>query len=102
MLYTTSVRNSKILGIMAGTGFEVLFDCQSPATRLLTSCGRVDYFRSSLAGLDLIIVPRHGTDHSFPPHRIPSKAQLIGLVQLGAEKIIAMSAVGSADHNYRI
>lgn len=89
------------LGVIAGSGFESLFAWEG-RQRAVTPAGRFDYFRSSLAGLDVVVVPRHGFDHSYPPHRVPSKAQLTGLVQLGVGRIVAMSAVGSADERYGV
>ena len=39
-------------------------------------------------------LPRHGRDHRFPPHRIPYRANLHALKQLGVERILAPCAVG--------
>lgn len=69
--YAVEVGSEQTLGIIAGSGFEAFFDFGSPV-RARTSVGRWDYFHSRLAGLDLVVVPRHGLDHSLPPHRIPS------------------------------
>jgi 5'-methylthioadenosine phosphorylase len=39
-------------------------------------------------------VPRHGRDHRFPPHRIPYRANLWALRELGVRQILAPCAVG--------
>jgi 5'-methylthioadenosine phosphorylase len=39
-------------------------------------------------------LPRHGRDHRFPPHRIPYRANVWALRQLGVEQILAPCAVG--------
>ncbi|GAA1028783.1 S-methyl-5'-thioadenosine phosphorylase [Virgisporangium ochraceum] len=39
-------------------------------------------------------LPRHGRDHRFPPHRIPYRANLFALKQLGVRQILAPCAVG--------
>src|SRR3954454_24532549 len=39
-------------------------------------------------------IPRHGTDHRFPPHGIPYRANLWALRALGVQQVIAPCAVG--------
>ncbi|OPG14213.1 S-methyl-5'-thioadenosine phosphorylase [Microbispora sp. GKU 823] len=40
-------------------------------------------------------VPRHGRGHTFPPHRIPYRANMWALRSLGVRQVLAPSAVGS-------
>ncbi|TML23709.1 MAG: S-methyl-5'-thioadenosine phosphorylase [Actinobacteria bacterium] len=39
-------------------------------------------------------LPRHGRDHRYPPHRIPYRANVWALHQLGVRQIVAPCAVG--------
>jgi 5'-methylthioadenosine phosphorylase len=39
-------------------------------------------------------LPRHGRDHRFPPHRIPYRANLWALREMGVRQIMAPCAVG--------
>jgi 5'-methylthioadenosine phosphorylase len=39
-------------------------------------------------------LPRHGKDHRFPPHRIPYRANIWALHELGVRQIVAPCAVG--------
>jgi len=39
-------------------------------------------------------LPRHGRDHRFPPHRIPYRANIWALRELGVRQILAPCAVG--------
>jgi 5'-methylthioadenosine phosphorylase len=39
-------------------------------------------------------LPRHGRDHRFPPHRIPYRANLWALRELGVRQVFAPCAVG--------
>lgn len=39
-------------------------------------------------------LPRHGRDHRFPPHRIPYRANIWALRELGVNQILAPCAVG--------
>jgi 5'-methylthioinosine phosphorylase len=47
-----------------------------------------------LGGIEVLFLPRHGSGHTIPPHRINYRANLWGLKHLGIERIIAMAAVG--------
>ena len=41
-----------------------------------------------------VFLPRHGIDHSAPPHKVNYRANIWGLKSLGVERIIATNAVG--------
>jgi 5'-methylthioadenosine phosphorylase len=42
-------------------------------------------------------VPRHGPDHRYQPHRIPYRANIWALREVGVEQVLAPCAVGSLD-----
>ena len=45
-------------------------------------------------------IPRHGRNHTIPPHRVNYRANLWALKHLGVKRIIASSAVGSLRDDY--
>ena len=45
-------------------------------------------------------IPRHGRNHTIPPHRVNYRANVWALKQLGVKRIIASSAVGSLREDY--
>lgn len=49
----------------------------------------------TVAGRRVAFVPRHGTEHRFPPHRIPYRANAWALRSLGVRQVLAPCAVGS-------
>jgi 5'-methylthioadenosine phosphorylase len=49
---------------------------------------------ADLGGRSVAFLPRHGRDHRFPPHRIPYRANLWALRELGVRQILAPCAVG--------
>ena len=49
----------------------------------------------------MVFLPRHGTGHSVPPHRINYQANIWGMRALGVEAIIATAAVGSLNPEMR-
>jgi 5'-methylthioadenosine phosphorylase len=53
------------------------------------------------AGRKVAFIPRHGRKHTIPPHRINARANIWALKQLGVERIIAPSAVGSLALAYK-
>lgn len=44
---------------------------------------------------EIIFLPRHGTEHSIPPHKINYRANVYALKQAGVSRIVSVSAVGS-------
>src|SRR2546421_805077 len=50
-----------------------------------------------LEGKKVIFIPRHGENHSAPPHKVNYRANIHGLKKLGVERIIATNAVGAID-----
>jgi len=51
-------------------------------------------------GRDIAFIPRHGRGHQIPPHRINNRANIWALKELGVERIVASSAVGSLREDY--
>ncbi|VFJ13050.1 S-methyl-5'-thioadenosine phosphorylase [Candidatus Nitrosocosmicus franklandus] len=46
-------------------------------------------------------LPRHGKGHKLPPHMINYRANIWALKELGVKRIIAPSAVGSLNYEYK-
>lgn len=49
----------------------------------------------------LLFLPRHGSPHRFPPHRVNYRANLWALKEAGAGQVLAVSAVGGITDAYR-
>lgn len=49
---------------------------------------------ASVGGRRTAFLPRHGKDHRFPPHRIPYRANLWALREIGVRQVLAPCAVG--------
>lgn len=49
----------------------------------------------------IAFLPRHGKGHRLPPHMINYRANIWALKQLGVKRIIAPSAVGSLNYDYK-
>ncbi len=62
---------------------------------IATPYGSATVYGIATKGRTFFFMPRHGTDHSVPPHLVNFKANLQALKALGVGAIIATSAVGS-------
>ena len=47
-----------------------------------------------LRGKEVVFLPRHGPNHTIPPHRVNYRANIWALKQAGVGRIIAVAAVG--------
>ncbi|MBN2331214.1 MAG: S-methyl-5'-thioadenosine phosphorylase [Candidatus Aenigmarchaeota archaeon] len=52
-------------------------------------------------GVQLAFLPRHGSGHTIPPHKVNSRANLRALKDLGVERVIGLAAVGSLRHELK-
>jgi 5'-methylthioadenosine phosphorylase len=48
-----------------------------------------------IGSLRVLFLARHGVGHVIPPHRLNYRANIAALAQLGAERILTVSSVGS-------
>ena len=49
----------------------------------------------NVGGVAVAFLPRHGRKHELPPHRIPYRANLWAMKELGVERIVGLCAAGS-------
>jgi len=52
-------------------------------------------------GERVAFLSRHGKKHQFPPHRVPQRANIWALKEMGIERIIGISAVGSLKKDFK-
>jgi len=91
-----------MIGIIGGSGFYNLMDNArklsvetpfgSPSSQI--TIGHV-------AGEEVAFLARHGEDHKFPPHKVPYRANIWALHELGVKQIITSTAVGSLKAHIR-
>jgi 5'-methylthioadenosine phosphorylase len=86
-----------MIGIIGGSG---LYDIEGVHLRevrhILTPFGiPSDGYRFvDFNGITAVFLPRHGSAHSIPPHKINYKANIWGFRELGVERIISIGASG--------
>jgi len=92
------------IGIIGGTGvYESAIIQDVEDVTVHTPYGRpsdlisVGYY----GGRKIAFLPRHGTHHQIPPHQIPFRANIWALKELGVQRVVAASAVGSLREDYQ-
>jgi 5'-methylthioadenosine phosphorylase len=97
------LRNSEKVNIavIGGTGFEGLFK-SAKSLRVKTLYGTAPVlFIGAVDSRKVAFLPRHGLNHSVPPHRINYKANIDALHKLGVERIITTNAVGAINRDFQ-
>lgn len=84
------------LAVIGGSGLYTLLD-QAEEHRVETPYGAPSdvITVAEVAGRPVAFLPRHGRNHQFPPHRIPYRANIWALRELGVTQILGPCAVGS-------
>ena len=84
------------LGIFGGSGFYSLFDCvEERQVETPFGAPSAPIAIGEIGGKTVAFVPRHGKEHELPPHRIPYRANVWALRELGVRRIIGPCASGA-------
>src|SRR5438094_7886590 len=86
------------LGVIGGSGLYELPGLSAvERVRLETPFGDPsdEFVIGRLGGTRLVFLPRHGRGHRLLPSELPFCANLYGMKKLGADWVVAVSAVGS-------
>jgi 5'-methylthioadenosine phosphorylase len=92
------------VGVIGGTGIydpEIIKD--SKKIKVYTPFGATsDQITIGNCGnKKMVFLPRHGSTHQIPPHKINYRANIWALKSLGVEQIIASNACGSLREDYK-
>ncbi|WP_030511377.1 S-methyl-5'-thioadenosine phosphorylase [Microbispora rosea] len=88
--------NSADIGVIGGSGFYSLLEDAEEIDMTTPYGPPSDSITVGRIGeRSVAFVPRHGRGHTFPPHRIPYRANMWALRSLGVRQVLAPSAVGS-------
>lgn len=86
------------IAIIGGSGFENPEILKNPGeTDVETPFGKTTsvFKTGKIGGVDVILLSRHGRDHSIPPSQVNNRANLWAIKQLGCTHILATTACGS-------
>jgi 5'-methylthioinosine phosphorylase len=89
------------LGLIGGTGLTELED-GFETLQIDTPYGKPSAPVRVLPGgpVRLLFLPRHGSPHRYPPHKVNYRANLWALKEAGASRVLAVSAVGGITPDY--
>ncbi|MBO2519856.1 MULTISPECIES: S-methyl-5'-thioadenosine phosphorylase [Limnochorda] len=89
------------VGLIGGTGLYQIGSGEAQEVRVQTPFGPVRLRQTEWAGQEVFFVPRHGEQHQTPPHRINYRANIWALREVGVERVLSSSAVGSLRREMR-
>jgi 5'-methylthioadenosine phosphorylase len=85
------------LGVIGGSGLYRIKGLKVKGKKKIrTPFGKpsADYLVGQIENTGVFFLPRHGTLHNLPPHKINYRANIWGFKKLGIKKIISVNAVG--------
>lgn len=86
------------IGVIGGSGLydmPGLEDRENVAIDTPFGAPSDQFVLGTLAGQRIAFLPRHGRGHRLLPTEVPSRANIYAFKQLGVERLISVSAVGS-------
>jgi len=89
-----------MIGIIGGSGIYRFFETEQERI-VKTRYGEVKINTMSYKGKEIVFLARHGEKHTVPPHKINYRANIIALKSIGVERIIATTAVGSMNSEFK-
>jgi 5'-methylthioadenosine phosphorylase len=91
------------IAIIGGTGLGSLLGAEGTRHVIDTPFGPPSdaIIETQWEGLSVLLLSRHGPGHLLNPSRVPSRANIFALKQLGCTHIIASGAVGSLRGEYK-
>jgi len=92
------------IGIIGGTGVynpDILEDAKQ--IKLYTPFGPTSDLITIgfLKCRKIAFIPRHGSAHTIPPHKVNNRANIWAMKEIGATRIISTCATGSLQENYK-
>lgn len=92
------------IGIIGGSGlYSIEGFTNQKWVKVKTPFGRPsdDFLTGTLAGRDVVFLPRHGRGHRILPSELNHRANIWAMKKLGVAWILSVSAVGSLQKKYR-
>jgi 5'-methylthioadenosine phosphorylase len=84
------------IGVFGGSGFSSFLD-SAETVEMETPHGRPSAppVIGDVGGRRVAFIPRHGSAHEFPPHRVPYRANMWAMKELGVGRVLGPNACGS-------
>ena len=86
----------ELTGIIGGSGLENPKILKEQSLNVCsTQYGKVEYLSGEINGKNVVLLSRHGKQHTIPPSQVNYIGNIAALKQLGCCKIVATTACGS-------
>jgi 5'-methylthioadenosine phosphorylase len=84
------------IGVFGGSGFYAFLD-ETESVDVETPYGppSAPPVIGDVGGRRVAFIPRHGLKHEFPPHKVPYRANVWAMRELGVERVLGPNACGS-------
>ncbi len=85
------------LAVIGGSGFnrlDSLVVVRREVVRTPFGSPSAPIVHGVFEGKEIAFLPRHGSGHTIPPHKVNYRANLYALKQVGVEYVVGMAAVG--------
>lgn len=91
------------IGIIGGSGFYSLLE-NAESAEIKTEFGNPSDKVSlgMIGGRKVAFIPRHGSKHTIPPHKVPYRANIEAFNSLGVKRVISTAACGSLKREFRM
>ncbi len=92
------------IGVIGGSGlYDPAILEEVKEVKIYTPYGEPSDFITlgTLRGRRVAFLPRHGRRHRIPPHAINYRANIWALKELGVQRVVSVSAVGSLREDYK-
>jgi 5'-methylthioadenosine phosphorylase len=91
------------VGVLGGSGFYSLLESVEEV-KVDTPYGEPSaaFAVGEVGGTKVAFLPRHGKQHQFPPHRVPYRANLWAMKELGVQRVIGPCAAGSLQPHVKV
>ncbi len=91
------------VGIIGGSGFYSLLE-NAEMVEIDTEYGKPsDKVAIGMIGdRKVAFIPRHGSGHTMPPHKVPYRANIEAFSSLGVKRVISTAACGSLKREFRM
>ena len=86
-----------MLAVIGGSGLYKIEDLKPiEEYQIITPFGEPSspILKAEYKGREILFLARHGRKHQYPPHKVPYRANLWALKELGADKVLGINAVG--------
>lgn len=90
------------IGVFGGSGFSsFLPGAREIAVKTPYGDPSAPIVVADVSGRSVAFLPRHGRSHEYPPHKVPYRANVWAMRELGVSRLLAPTAAGSLQAHVR-